>query len=122
MNVLRLSALAEGDIAALLAWTQAEFGELARSRYQALLLAGLRDIAAVPTRPGSITRPELGPCVHSYHLRHSRDRAQGVQGPVRRLRHLVLYRVITPGLIGVGRVLHDGIELERHLPADFCDG
>jgi toxin ParE1/3/4 len=31
----------------------------------------------------------------------------------------LLYRLAHPGLIGVGRVLHDGMEIERHLPGQF---
>ena len=119
MSVFRLAAAAQADIVAALAWTQERFGETARQRYGILIATALRDIADDPERPGSADRPELGPAVRSYHLRHSRDRAQGVEGIVRTPRHLLLYRPLTPGFIGVGRMLHDAMELSRHLPADF---
>jgi len=117
----RLSAAARTDIIDILAWTHERFGEQARQRYEHLLVTALRDIAAEPERIGSISRPELGQNVRSYHLRHSRDRAQHESSFVRRPRHFLLYRFTPPDLIGVGRVLHDAMEIERHLPADYDD-
>ena len=81
----------------------------------------LRDIADEPMRPGSVARPEIGSEVRSYHIRFSRRRVAGPAASVRTPRHLILYRVMHPGLIGVGRVLHDRMELERHLPASYGD-
>jgi len=115
----RLSAAAEQDIIIVLAYTAREFGELARARYEALLAVALRDIADDPGRAGSIPRPELGDGIRSYHLRNSRRRVRGGLGLVRRPRHLILYRPINPSLVGIGRVLHDGMDLERHLPENF---
>jgi toxin ParE1/3/4 len=119
--IYRLSAAAEADIIELLAYTQERFGELARQRYQTLLVAALRDIAADPQRPGSLARPELGLAVRSYHLRHSRGLARTPDGLVRRPRHLLLYRSVRSDMIGVGRVLYDGMEIERHLPPLYGD-
>ncbi len=121
MATYRLSAAARTDIIDILAWTHEHFGELARLRYELLLVTALRDIATEPERIGSISRPELGNDVRSTHLRHSRDRARHESSVVRRPRHFLLYRVIVPDLIGVGRVLHDAMEIERHLPADYGD-
>jgi toxin ParE1/3/4 len=117
MALYRLSAIAERDIIQLLAYTQANFGEIARLRYERLLATALREIATDPERQGSVDRAEIGDRVRSYHLRHSRDRARTTHGIVQRPRHMLLYR-IGPNLIGVGRVLHDAMELKRHLPAD----
>jgi toxin ParE1/3/4 len=33
----------------------------------------------------------------------------------------LLYRVARPDLIGVGRVLHDAMEVDRHLPSQYGD-
>jgi|ERR1700692_1204933 toxin ParE1/3/4 len=121
MPVYRLSAAAEEDIIRLLTYTHDRFGEIARRRYEALLVTGLQDIASNPERPGSVARPELGHAVRSYHLRHSGERARTALGQVHRPRHLLLYRVARPGLIGVGRVLYDGMEVERHLPSQYGD-
>ncbi|TKT46604.1 type II toxin-antitoxin system RelE/ParE family toxin [Rhizobium sp. LC145] len=119
MADFRLSAVAEADLVELLAWTQERFGTQARLRYERLLVVALHDIAVEPQRPGSTLRPELGEDIRSYHLRHSRDRARNESGVVRRPRHLLLYRIAHPGLVGVGRVLHDAMEIERHLPTDY---
>jgi toxin ParE1/3/4 len=117
----RLSAAAEQDIVALLNWTVTHLGASAQERYQRLLVTALRDVADDPERVGSVVRPELGDGVRSYHIRHSRNRCPGDSGIVRRPRHLILYRSITPGVVGVGRVLHDGMEFGRHLPDDYAD-
>jgi toxin ParE1/3/4 len=121
MADFRLSASARADIVEILSWTHEHFGELARLRYQGLLVTALRELAADPERPGSVARPELGAHVRSYHLRHSRDRARHESGVVRRPRHLLLYRAARPDLIGVGRVLHDAMEIAGHLPAGYGD-
>jgi toxin ParE1/3/4 len=120
MALYRLSAAATEDIVQILAYSEENFGEIARTRYERLLITALRDIAADPERIGSVARPELGAKVRSYHLRYSRDRASTEHGIVQRPRHLTLYRV-TGEFIGIGRVLHDMMELTRHLPADYGD-
>lgn len=117
----RLSNAAQADIVNILAWTQEHFGEAARLRYERLLVTALRDIALGPNRTGSISRPELGDDVRSYHLRHSRDRARHESGIVHRPRHFLLYRFARADMVGIGRVLHDAMEIERHLPADYGD-
>ncbi|MCO5119752.1 MAG: type II toxin-antitoxin system RelE/ParE family toxin [Burkholderiaceae bacterium] len=117
----RPSAAARADIIEILEWTDTHFGELARLRYERLLVVALRELAAEPERTGSMARPELGANVRSYHLRHSRDRARHESGIVRQPRHLLLYRFARADLIGIGRVLHDTMEIERHLPAEYGD-
>ena len=117
----RLSAAAEDDIVELLAYTESRFGEAVRLRYERLLITALYDISAAPERPGSIARPELALGVRSYHLNYSRDRARGAHGIVRRPRHVLLFRVVRADLLGVGRVLHDGMELTRHVPSQYGD-
>ena len=110
----RLSEAAETDIIDILVWSEAQFGEPARRRYQRLILTGLTDIATDPARPGSVERPELGDGVRSWHLRDSRDRARGVEGVVQRPRHFIIYRSVDAHIL-IGRILHDAMELERHL-------
>jgi len=121
MALLRLSATAEADIISVLAWTESRFGELAPRRYERLLATALRDVGADPEPAGSVLRPELGPGIRSYHLFHSRERARTDGAIVRRPRHFLLYRAMTPDLVGIGRVLHDAMDLERNLPLDYGD-
>jgi toxin ParE1/3/4 len=113
----RLSDAAQEDMMNILAWTHEQFGEAARQRYEGLIVAALRDVATQPDRPGSIARTELGVGVRSWHLRLSRDHAAAGADVVRRPRHFLIYRV-EPGLVVVGRLLHDSMELARHLNTD----
>jgi len=116
---LRLSELAEQDIEDILAQSEANFGALARLRYEALLQAGLRDIATDPTRPAVRTRDDLGSGVLTYHLYHARGRARGQHGAVKRPRHLLLFRISGTAFVDIARVLHDAMELPDHLPAEY---
>lgn len=111
---LLLSALARADIVNLLAWTAQRFGDQAQVRYERLLSKALYDLSTEPLRRGSAARPELGDDVRSYHLRHSGDGSD-----VARPRHLILYRIASGAIVEVGRVLHDAMELERHVDFDF---
>ena len=110
----RLSDAAQADVINILAWTHEQFGQAARLRYESLIVAALRDVATQPDRPGSIARPELGAGVRSWHLRLSRDHAGTGAEVVHRPRHFLVYR-FEPALLVVGRVLHDAMELARHL-------
>jgi toxin ParE1/3/4 len=112
----RLSAAALADIVDILARTEERYGEAARIRYEALIVAAIRDLAENPERPGASIRPELGVGARSWHFRLSRDRARGQSGPVRRPRHLIVFRIGDGGIVEIGRVLHDAMELERHRP------
>ena len=113
MARLRLSALAQADIAHVLSWSEQRHGDRARERYEQLLSSALRKLAADPLGLGAVARPELGEGVRSYHLRNAR-KASGVARPG----HLILYRVLGTSTVEVGRVLHDAMELERHAAFD----
>ena len=114
MARLRLSALAQADIAQVLSWTGHRFGGQAQERYARLISAALRDLATDPHCVGTVDRPELGEEVRSFHLRIVRRQA-GVARP----RHLIFYRVREASIVEVGRVLHDAMELERHITFDL---
>lgn len=118
MAPYRLSASAQADIIDILLYTELHFGAAARERYEALIITALRDIAVDPGRPGAASRPELGADARTWHLRLSRERASATTGTVRRPRHFILFRIQEPGLVEVGRILHDAMELERHRLTD----
>jgi toxin ParE1/3/4 len=121
MPLYRLSTPALQDIVDILAYTEEQFGQAARERYEVLVFTALTDIGADPERLGSRARPELGDGVRVYHLRHSRTRAGTRPGTVRAPRHFVVYRHKVPDAVGVGRILHDAMDLERHRPEEFGD-
>ena len=119
MPQLRLSLEAQEDIEAILAWTDGQFGDGIRVRYEELLVQAFLDLAEDPGRPGTIQRPELAKGAFAYHLRHSRDRVSRTRGRIRKPRHFVLYRIAADGYLEIGRVLHDSMDLARHLPSDY---
>ena len=115
---LRLTRPAEQDIVDILAWTQERFGQIGRRRYEALISTALRDVAADPERAGSQSRPEIGPAVRTYHLRHSRERARTPDGVVQRPRHFLIYGRLENDILEVGRILHERMDIKRHLPSE----
>ena len=112
---LRLSQRALDDIADILDDSFGNFGPRARRRYEVLIATALEALAQDPAALGSLARPELGGDVRTLHLRHCRDIARGADGVVKSPRHLIAYEV-TAGEVIVLRLLHDAMELERHLP------
>ncbi len=119
MALYRISPQAERDIQAILGWTHERFGEKARLRYEALLIRAIQDVAELPERAGSHDRSEIAPAVRTYHLRSSRDRVKQPVKKVQHPRHFLLYRIRSDGRVEIGRVLHDGMDLERQLPDDY---
>ena len=115
MTRYRISHAAASDIIDILTWSQERFGHEARARYERLIATAIRDIAADPNRPGSAERPDLGDGVRSWHLRGSRDHTSGPL--VRHPRHILVYRRDDDVLV-IGRVLHDAMELRRHVATD----
>ena len=108
----RLTHAAQADIVSILAWSHDQFGEEARKRYEALLTTAIRDAATRSDEVGRTMRPELGEGVFSWHLAQSRTRSPG--GKVHRPRHVLICRRDDDRLV-VGRILHDSMELRRHL-------
>ena len=110
-----LTTAARSDIVAALKRSVEGFGVPGRRRYEALILAAIRDVAADPARPGSRDRPDLGPGVRAYHLAHSRERARSAEGVVRNPRHVLFYHCPDERTVEILRVLHDAMDPDRHL-------
>lgn len=108
----RLTHAAQADIVSILAWSHDQFGEEARKRYEALITTAIRDASKRSGEVARTDRPELGERVFAWHLARSRTRSSG--GTVRRPRHFLICRLDGDVLV-VGRVLHDAMELRRHL-------
>ncbi|KRP66964.1 type II toxin-antitoxin system RelE/ParE family toxin [Pseudomonas orientalis] len=116
MPQYRISNPARADIVDILRLSQTQFGDQARQRYQALILAALQALADTPYRIGSHDRDELAPGLRSYHLIYSRQQAKQTHGTVKSPRHIVFYRVANDDVIEVVRLLHDAMEVQLHLP------
>jgi toxin ParE1/3/4 len=121
MTAYRLSPQAERDIEAILEWSHEEFGERVRHRYGALLTQAILDVAEDPERLGSQARPKIAAGARTYHIRLSRDRVAKSVGRIRQPRHFLLYQV-RGSRVEIIRVLHDGMDLERHLPTEYRTG
>lgn len=111
MAQYRLTHSAQADIVSILAWSDEQFGVEARKRYEALIATAIRDAAASTDDGGHPPRPELGNGVFAWHLSQSRVQAPG---RVRRPRHFLICRRDGEVLV-VGRVLHDAMDLRRHV-------
>lgn len=118
MNVI-VAPKARSDIASILAWTQENFGPQTLKRYARLIQTAIDDIAEDPACAGSVSRPEIAENCRTYHLIHSRKKAGTRGNRIRRPRHFLLYRVSEASVVEIGRVLHDSMELEQHLPEEY---
>lgn len=116
MARLRLSSLARADLAQILAVSAERWGPEGRRRYAALLAAAMRNVAAEPDGTATRDRTALSGGVQSFHLRHARVGAK--EARVRQPVHVLYYRVVRPGLVEIVRVLHERMELSRHLDAE----
>lgn len=104
---LRVSVQAQRDIEDVLGWTLKEFGERKYDEYRELIKEAILKVAQNPESCRS--RPELHPSARTFHL--------ATRG--RRARHFLLLRVAPDGVVEIGRLLYDGMDLASHLPEGF---
>ncbi len=116
MRSLHITAAARADLRAVQTHTEQKFGPVARKRYAALLAQALRDLSANPVRPGSLKRLDIGTDLLTYHISLSKDRSLNEHGSVRSPRHLILYSLEDDTILAILRVLHDGMDIRRHIP------
>ena len=106
---VRLTAAAEADFEEILRWTADQFGEAQARIYAETISAALNDLAAGPTGVGTRKRDDILKGIFTLHVAR-----KGRNG-----RHFVMFRVgrAPDGkLIEVLRLLHDAMDLQRHLP------
>jgi toxin ParE1/3/4 len=103
---VRLGAAAELDFANILQWTKDNFGARQAGIYRDTLVQAIRELADGPGLPGSRARDELMPGVRTLH----------VAPHGRRGSHFLLYRVTREHFIEAGRILHERMDIRRHLP------
>jgi len=97
---------AERDFFSILRWTTEQFGKRQARVYEKTLRSAMKALASGPDALGCRARPELGADVASLHVAR--------QG--RRARHLIVFRAhANLATIEVLRILHDSMELARHL-------
>jgi toxin ParE1/3/4 len=106
---VRLTKTAESDFQSIIVWTLREFGDVQARIYADTLSAALVALTAGPATVGAKERSEIGKRIFTLHV--ARDGHKG--------RHFVLFRVgpgTHPRSIEVLRLLHDAMDLPRHIP------
>ena len=107
---VRLTAAAEADFEEILRWTVAQFGEAQARIYADTVSAALNELTSGPTVVGARERNDILKGLFTLHV--ARDGRKG--------RHFVTFRVVRSpdrDVIEVLRLLHDAMDLQRHLPA-----
>ena len=112
------SLAAEQDIIEILVWSEENFGEFGRIRYEKLIIAAIRDLSENPERHGTQQRDEVFENARLYHLIYSR-KSVAVDQRVKRPRHLILFKMVGEQQIEIARVLHDYMDLVQHLPEEL---
>lgn len=106
---VRLAAAAEDDFQEILRWTIEQFGEEQARIYAKTLSAALEELTTGPELIGARARSDIAKGLFTLHVaRHGRKG-----------RHLVIFRIghdRQGEVIEVLRVLHDAMDLPRHLP------
>jgi toxin ParE1/3/4 len=103
---VRLGAVAELDFANILKWTTDNFGARQSRIYGDTLIRAISELADGPDLAGSKARDDIMSGLRTLHVaRHGR-----------RGRHFLLYRIADGQVLEIGRILHDQMDLQRHLP------
>lgn len=101
---VELSGPAKRDYAGIVEWTSERFGAQQAQIYERKLRTVLKSLASDPLIGLSKPREELGPGYRTMRM-------------ARPGRHLILYRIETD-CVTVIRILHDSMDIARHLPRD----
>ena len=115
MAEYRLSAPAEAQIDQILEWSQEQFGDQARERYAALLVAAMEDVAEDPSRAAVVWRRSGRADLGIYHVSHSRERVPDPPGSVGEPRHYVVFRVGAGGVVDILGFIHERMLFTRAL-------
>jgi len=103
---VRLGAAAELDFANILTWTAENFGAGQSRIYRDTLVQAIGELADGPDVAGSRARDGIMPGLHTLHVaRHGR-----------RGSHFLMYRAAPERTIEIVRILHDRMDLQRHVP------
>jgi len=106
---VRLTKVAQRDYEEILNWTLDHFGVNQVNLYDATLLMALGDLRAGPDLPSVKNRDDIGVGVCTLHVAR-----KGRKG-----RHFLMFRVSKDdGALDVLRILHDRMDLARHLAVD----
>ena len=105
---IRLGAAAELDFANILKWTTENFGARQSRVYRDTLVQAIGELADGPDVAGSKARDEIMPGLRTLHIAR-----QGRRGS-----HFLMYRAAAKSTIEILRIVHDRMDLQRHLPSN----
>ena len=106
---VRLSAAAQADFQDIVRWTLAQFGPVQAQAYARTLTQAVEALAAGPQVIGVRARDDIAKGWFTLHV--ARNGRKG--------RHFVMFRIGEDEgqqVIDVLRLLHDAMDLPRHLP------
>jgi toxin ParE1/3/4 len=104
---VRLAEQAELDLLGITLWTLENFGAQQAQAYAKSLSLAIEALHDGPEIFGVTVRDDIGLGVRALHVAR-----QGRKG-----RHFVVFRIAPERTIEVLRLLHDSMDLPRHLPA-----
>ena len=102
---VRLTYQADQDIAEILRWTQENFSREQADIYAETLTLALEALVDGPDITGTTQRDDILPGIRLLHVAR-----QGRRG-----RHFVAFRCAEPGCIDILRILHDSMDMARHV-------
>jgi toxin ParE1/3/4 len=104
---VRLGAAAEVDFANIIRWTAENFGARQSRVYRDTLVQAIGELADGPNIAGSKARDDILAGLHTIHVAR-----RGRRGS-----HFLMYRVAPKSTIEIVRILHDRMDLLRHVPS-----
>jgi toxin ParE1/3/4 len=104
---VRLGAAAEVDFANVLKWTTENFGARQSRVYRDTLVQAIGELADGPDVAGSRARDEIMSGLRTLHIAR-----RGRRGS-----HFLMYRAAPRSTIEIVRILHDRMDLQRHVPS-----
>jgi toxin ParE1/3/4 len=104
---VRLGAAAEVDFANILKWTTENFGARQSRVYRDALVQAFGELADGPNVAGSRARDEIMVGLRTIHVAR-----RGRRGS-----HFLMYRAAPNSTIEIVRILHDRMDLQRHVPS-----
>ena len=105
---VRISKAAQQDFDSLYLWTIERFGSDQADAYRRLVLDALISLDSGPDTLGVKGRAELPENIKILHVAR-----KGKRG-----RHIIVFDVSMPGRIQVLRILHDAMDVPRHVAVD----
>jgi toxin ParE1/3/4 len=103
---VNLSAAAERDLFSTLQWTGQTFGAKQALVYEETIALAVTALSAGPELSDSRKRDDIRPGVRVLHIAR-----RGRKG-----RHLLVYYAVVDDEIVIVRILHDSMDLARHVP------